>query len=63
MKAWYGLRGSEEPFAFDVSSHGSARLRRLWFGLAIDGEEARKVFARECAGFFDELAADTAKKH
>jgi Zn-dependent peptidase ImmA (M78 family) len=61
VKAWCALRASEEPFAFEVSSHGSARLRRLWFGLASDGEEARMLFARECAGLFDELAADLAK--
>jgi hypothetical protein len=58
---WRSQRGSEEAFAFDISSHGSARLRKLWFGLASDGEEARWLYARECAALFDELAADLAK--
>jgi hypothetical protein len=61
LKEWCALRGSGEPFAFDVRSHGSTRLRKLWFGLASDGEEARMLFARECARLFDELAADFAK--
>jgi hypothetical protein len=61
LKEWCALRGSGEPLAFEVRAHGSARLRRLWFGLASDGEEARMLFARECAGLFDELAAGLAK--
>jgi Zn-dependent peptidase ImmA (M78 family) len=61
LEQWRALRGSDEPFAFDVASHGSPRLRRLWFGLASDGQEARALHARECARLFDALAADFAK--
>jgi Zn-dependent peptidase ImmA (M78 family) len=56
LEEWRELRGNPEPFAFDVSAHGSQRLRRLWIGLASNGEEARRVFARECEAAFDELA-------
>lgn len=61
LKAWCDLRGSAEPFAFEVSSHGSASLRKLWFGMASNGEEARRLFARECTAFFDDLAGELAK--
>jgi Zn-dependent peptidase ImmA (M78 family) len=61
LKEWSALRASAEPFTFDVNSHGSPALRKLWFGLASDGVEARRLFARECAGLFDKIAADLAK--
>lgn len=58
---WAKLRGSCEPFRFDVAGHGSARLRSLWFGLASDGDKARKLFARECGTTFDEVASALAR--
>jgi hypothetical protein len=61
LKEWRALRGNCDSFAFDVTAHGSPRLRRVWFGLTSNGEEARRLFARECEGAFDELAAVLAK--
>lgn len=61
LAEWSKLRGNCEPFRFDVAGHGSQRLRSLWFGLASDGEKARKLFARECEATFDEIASGLAK--
>jgi hypothetical protein len=61
LAEWAKLRGSCDPFRFEVAAHGSPRLRSLWFGLTSDGEKARRLFARECEATFDELASVLAK--
>ena len=61
LAEWAKVRGSCEPFRFDVAGYGSPRLRSLWFGLASDGEKARRLFARECEATFDEMASGFAK--
>ncbi len=61
LTEWAKLRGSCEPFRFDVALDGSPRLRGLWFALSSDGDAARKLFARECEATFDEVASKLAK--
>lgn len=61
LAQWAKLRGSCDPFRFDVAADGSPRLRSLWFGLTSDGEVARRLFARECETKFDEMASVLAK--